>query len=146
MVPAVKDRDAWSNSALIIPAPPSKDFKWLETNPAKFKKRILDKNEQEKDLMIPLLKLIKYWNILEGRPFSSYYLEHFATGRSYPRKNLKEFFYEIISDLSDQRLNQNEKQAIDSLFERRRRLKVMEKENIWEYIETELDTFLPLIK
>jgi predicted nucleotidyltransferase len=146
LVPAVSDRDSWSNSGLLIPAPPSKDFKWRETNPVKFKKRVLDKNEQEKDLVIPLLKLIKYWNVIQGGPFTSYYLEYFATGRSYPKKNLKEFFYEIINDLANERHEPKERKAIDALHERRRRLKVFEKENIFDYIEQELTSFLPLIK
>lgn len=146
LVPAISDKDSWSNSGLLIPAPPSKDFKWLETNPVKFKKKVLDKNEQEKQLMLPLLKLIKYWNVTQGGHFTSYYLENFATGRSYPKKNLKEFFYEIIYDIADQRHEPKERKAIDELYERRRRLKALEKENISEYIEQELTSFLPLIK
>lgn len=77
----------------------------------------------------------------QGGHFTSYYLENLATGRSYPKKNLKEFFYEIINDIADQRHEPKERKAIDELHERRRRLKVLEKENIPEYIEQELMSF-----
>lgn len=145
LVPSYVNESFWNGKELKIPAAPSQEVKWISTDPLGFQEKLLKKDKEENGLIIPLIRLIKYWNVINGKVFGSYALESFVIGRSYPCKNLKEYFYELIKDLSDKEMAASEKEIFDPLFERRRRLKALEEKNIPEYIEQELISFLPAL-
>lgn len=142
LVPAIK---TGYGSEVKIPAPHSNEEKWIETNPEKFKKRLSDRNNDCDGMITPLIKLAKYWNKSNGDFFTSFYLEEFIIGISYPGCNtIREYFFEFISDLGTSDKTEIQTKAIKELKEMKRRLKVLESENMPEYIEHELNLLLPM--
>src|ERR1019366_1192595 len=78
---------------LKIPAPHNKDLKWVDSDLHTFKKQVLTKNKDEGEKIIPIVQLIKYWNVINERPFNSYYLEDFASQRGFSScRTLKGYF------------------------------------------------------
>jgi predicted nucleotidyltransferase len=147
LVPAYYETFVLSSDELKIPAPRNKEIKWITTAPKEFGNKVDKKNIDNDQQILPVIRLLKYWNYINGRLFSSYYLEHFIIEHSYSSCNeLKDYFYEVISDLNkEQNLDQDQKKLVDGLYERRRRLLALEEKNIPEYIEQELMSFLPMI-
>lgn len=146
LVPGYIKEYALASDELRIPAPRSKDVKWIATDPAGFKNNLNRKDENNDRLILPTGRLIKYWNCINGRPFSSYYLEKFIIEHSYSScYNLKDYFFEVISDLNNTGFEDQWQKYVTPLYEKRRRLIALEKQNIPEYIEQELSSFLPLI-
>lgn len=137
----------WSESTfgkqLKIPGSPSKDLTWITTDPSGFKNRVQKKDKTHTGMIIPLIKILKYWNMLNGKPFSSYYLERFIVERTYSGKTIQELFYQTIKELSAQTLNVNQTQKMKELTERKRRLTLLENGKLLEYIEQEFTAFMP---
>jgi predicted nucleotidyltransferase len=127
-----------------IPESPGKDLKWMSTNPKEFKESLLKKDEKESGMTIPLVKILKYWNHLNGKKFSPFNLETIAIEERYSGENLKEDFYNFVSKFSNYRMSDEQTEVMAVLIEKRRRLKAMEDDNIFEYVEQELNTFLPV--
>jgi predicted nucleotidyltransferase len=146
IVPSYSKEIFLSGNELKIPAPRSKEVKWITTSPTEFKNKVIKKNANNDQMILPTVRLMKYWNSINGRPFSSYSLENFIVEHSYSScSNLRDFFYEVISDLNNASLDQQERQFVNKIYEKRRRLISLEKNNIPEYIEQELSSFLPFI-
>jgi hypothetical protein len=71
LVPAV-------NSFLMglqIPAKASDFSDWMQTNPNDFNKDLSRVNQTHNNLVKPAIRLFKYWNAINNRPFESYLLE-----------------------------------------------------------------------
>lgn len=79
IVPAIKN--AYDNYQ--IPAPASNYDKWLMTHPTGFKNTVTTKNSNEKSQIRPLIRLMKYWNALNGYVYSSYELENLIVSHYY---------------------------------------------------------------
>ena len=90
LVPAIVN--LWSQYQ--IPSPASSWEEWLVTDPNGFNQKLTDANTANNYLIKPLVRLVKYWNALNGHYFSSYDLENFTAGLylSYSN-NLKNYFY-----------------------------------------------------
>lgn len=143
LVPAIK---TGNGTEVEIPAPRGNDEKWIETDPEKFKKSVVSRNNDCDGMLIPTIKLAKYWNKCSGDNFYSFYLEDFIIGHSYPGcDTIREYFFEFIDDLSTSSKTDAQKKVITDLKERKRRLKVLEDGKVPEYIEQELNIFLPYI-
>lgn len=69
MVPAIKR--TWLGGYKI----PDKDCGWRSTNPNDFNKGLTEKNKSEGNLIKPTIRLMKYWNAVNGYLFESYDLE-----------------------------------------------------------------------
>lgn len=97
LVPAIK---TWFNG-LQIPAPAKNFESWMETNPVSFKEELQEKNSRTGSNMKPLIRLVKYWNANSGYVFPSYELEQKIVSFWYwGNSNLRDYFYEAISNLS----------------------------------------------
>lgn len=147
LIPSYLERGVFSNT-LKIPAPRSTELKWKESDPSGFKSELKSKNRKNNEMISPLILLLKYWNLINGGLFSSYFFEEFCVlNRSYlDCTTISQYFYEIINDLNNSRSNYDEErsQIVAQLFERRRRLMVLEKNNMHDYVETEFSMFLPM--
>ena len=66
-----------------IPAPSSNYEDWLTTHPTSFKTSVTTKNTNEKSQIRPLIRLMKYWNALNGYVYSSYALESLIVNHYY---------------------------------------------------------------
>lgn len=143
LVPAIK---TGNGTEVKIPAPRSTELKWIETNPEKFKKKLADRNNDCDGMLTPLIKLAKYWSKCNGDHFSSFYLEDSIIRSNYPGCNtIRDYFFEFISDLGTTDKTDEQKKVIADLKERKRRLKALEDGKTPDYIETELNSFIPFI-
>lgn len=145
LVPAYWETYFLASDDLKIPAPRNKELKWITTEPNKLKSTLQEKDKEENGMLVPLIKLIKYFNTLQGKPFDSFAIEKFAVSRSYPCKNLRDYFFELINDLDADGATEPQKKFITELKARRENLVALEKRNLTDYIELELQKFLPLL-
>lgn len=83
------------SESIMIPARASDYQDWQETDPTDFNQRLTDLNKRHKYLIKPLIRLVKYWNALNGYPFESYSLEKDIIQMSFwDCKNLRDYFYQ----------------------------------------------------
>lgn len=86
---------------LRIPAPATNFVDWLVTDPTGFNKALNDANQRESYELLPLIRLLKYWNAANGYAFESYDLEQRLVERSYwTCANLKEYVFAAVGDLT----------------------------------------------
>ena len=97
LVPA---HETWLGQ-LRIPAPASNFTDWIGTDPTGFNKALQDANQGESYQLLPLIRLLKYWNASKGYVFESYNLEQELAQRSYWLcSNLKEYVFAAVEGLS----------------------------------------------
>jgi len=145
LVPAYWETYVLASDDLHIPAPRNKEVKWIVTDPAQFKKDLEYKNSRENNMITPMVQIIKYYNTLKGKPYDSFIIENFAVSRSYPCKDLKDYFFEFINDLRvDKAESDEQRNFISELKSRRENLMLLEKRNLNDYIEQELQKFIPI--
>jgi predicted nucleotidyltransferase len=105
LVPAVNS--CWSG--LEIPARTSDWNDWQEISPWDFQENLIKKNKRTDGYIRKLIRLLKYWNACNGRPFQSYDLEERIVEKNYwqwntiwgPEWNLFRYFYDFASSLSE---------------------------------------------
>ena len=84
-----------------IPAPSSSYTDWLTTHPFKFGQAVTDKNTNESGKIRPLIRLMKYWNALNGKVYSSFELENLIVNHYYYScTTLWDYVNSFISGLS----------------------------------------------
>ena len=110
LVPAIKNN--WGQ--LQIPAKASDSDDWIVTNPTGFNATLTRANQDHNNLIKPLVRLVKYWNVKAGYPFESFSLEQkVVTNAFYPQAKLKDYFYNFANSLtSDYLMAQWKKDAI----------------------------------
>ena len=145
VVPAYFESSFWNGDELKIPAPRNKELKWITTEPQKLKEKLVEKNSEENQLIIPLIKLIKYFNVKQGRPYDSFLIEHHAIKRDYDGETLKDYLFKFIEDLRTDDANEEQKKFITELRLRRNDLMTLQKGSMNDYAILELQKFLPLI-
>ncbi len=146
LVPAFWENSFWNGLQLKIPAPKNKELKWITTSPTELKNDLERKNEKENQQIIPLIKLIKYFNSLKEKPYSSFQLEKVAINLSYSNNGeLKDYLFEFINDLDLEEKTETQTAFIQELKKRRKNLTVLEKGNMPEYAIKEFQKFFPLM-
>jgi hypothetical protein len=96
-------------------------------------------------LFLPLLRIMRYWNVLNKKVFDSYDLERVLLEREYLYcENLMQYFYSACGAINGMAKTEQQKKLAATLTERKRRLKVLVDGKLPEYIEPELSSFLPL--
>lgn len=90
--------------------------KWQSTNPFSLKNTITEANKINNNIR-PLIRLMKYLNVLNGKPYASYELEQkIASMRFWYSKNLEECFYFFVEALMvDYAMSQPAKNAVNKL-------------------------------
>ncbi len=84
-----------------IPAPASSYSTWINTYPHALKGQLNDKNRDNNYQIRKLVRLLKYWNVLNGKVYSSYELEKYVLDKNYWFcTNLKDYFYDAVAGLS----------------------------------------------
>ncbi len=133
----------YSPDAVKIPAPRNKELKWITTEPLNFKKKLAEKDKNNKALIVPLIRILKHWNYLNDKPFSSYELERSIVNQLYNCTTLRDYYFSAVSGLEENIKTEAQKKAYIQLKEKNRRIRVLEREKIVEYIEAEFSSFLP---
>lgn len=73
---------------------------WQSTDPTGFASQLAAKNQQEKYLLKPAIRLLKLWNSQNDWPFASYWLEQYAVGRYfYSNSNIRDYILDLIAGL-----------------------------------------------
>ena len=135
-----------TDSVKKIPAPRAKEFSWINTSPKEFKNSVDAKDRNNKNLIKPLIRIFKYWNFLNDKAFSSYEIEKLLISKSYTSISLKDYFISGINVLTENANTDAQKKVCAALREHRRRLRILEENKIPEYVEPELQAFIPLPK
>ncbi len=87
---------------LQIPAKASDYRDWIPTDPTGFNSKLTEKNKSHNNLIKPLVRLLKYWNVVNQRPFESYSLEQKVVDCYFNNlysKQLKDYFYEFVEGM-----------------------------------------------
>ena len=112
LVPAIKP--IWGT--YMIPDNTTIFSKWQSTNPFTLKNTITEANKINHNVR-PLIRLMKYWNALNRKPYASYELEEkIANMPFWYSKNLEECFYFFVEALmADYSMSQANKNAVNKL-------------------------------
>lgn len=99
LVPAY-NADFYSNDYK-IPAPSSNYDDWISTDPNGFNNDLISKNTSNNYKIKPVIRLIKYWNTLNGKIYSSYELEKHLINVYYSSLNnsIKDYFSDAVNSL-----------------------------------------------
>jgi hypothetical protein len=102
LVPAVRQGNT-TTGTLQIPSPSSDYFDWMATYPYAADQSITDHNGKNSFQSKPLVRLLKFWNAQAdpyGRPFASFEIEQYVTGRSFWLcSSIKDYFYDAVESL-----------------------------------------------
>ncbi len=126
-----------------IPAPKSIQLKWITTNPKELSAKTQIKDKNNKNLILPLIRILKYWNTLNGRQFTSFQIERAIIDRTFTCSTIREFMFNSISSIDAIAKDDKQKNEIKSFREKLRRLRILETNNFPEYVEQEVKSFLP---
>lgn len=84
-----------------IPAPASSYTNWISTNPSGMKTELDTKHRLNNYVIKDLIQLLKYWNVKNGKVYSSYDIERYVLDKwFFSCTNLKEYFYNAVEGLS----------------------------------------------
>ena len=76
LVPATQPY--WWNDTYQIPAPASNYTDWMLTSPSELKKTVDDANNRYNYQIKKLIRLLKYWNVRNGKVYSSFEIEEYV--------------------------------------------------------------------
>lgn len=97
LVPAYRDTDFFGDDLFYIP---DSDTEWKKTDPYGFHDKLERKNNNNKQLIKPLIRLLKDWNAKAGYPVSSFALEQYVVSTTYYfLDTLEEYFFDAIGSL-----------------------------------------------
>jgi predicted nucleotidyltransferase len=134
-----------SSGTVKIPAPKSKELKWVNTNPKDLLTKVQTKDRGNKNLILPVIRILKYWNTLNDRPFLSFQIERAIIDTTFfSCTTIREYLSTSISSINEIANTEIQKRALQKLKEKMRRLRILETNNFHEYIELELNSFLPI--
>ena len=95
LVPGIFDNGIFYDSIEI----PDKDGGWMETEPAKFNKRLTDANTSYKSIVKPIVRFLKAWNANENYPYYSFELESAIVDLNFSGDTFASGFFYAIDNL-----------------------------------------------
>jgi predicted nucleotidyltransferase len=91
---------SWPGRDFLIPDGPDQ---WQITEPIGFQRQLEQANLHSGGRLKPAIRLLKYWNALNGYPWDSYKLEKWAVGLGFgSHLNVADYFFALIDALPDQ--------------------------------------------
>lgn len=143
LVPALQ-ASVWSSDEYLIPSPTSSYQNWTGTSPSQLKRELNNKNTQHNSLIKPLIRVLKYWNALNGKVFSSYELEKHIVNQSYWFcHNLKDCFYSVVEGLNSSGLPTYKATKLERLKSVVAETKRLENNGYTVLAETEIKKVIP---
>jgi hypothetical protein len=141
LVPAYED--FWGKK---IPASTSSFQDWTTTYPNDFNDRLTSANQRNNSNLKPMIRLIKYWNSLNGYIYDSYSLEQHLIESSYwSSYNLKDYFFSAINDLPTRNLTAVKSTKVSRAQDQVRKIKTNEDGGWGTTAEQEARSFLPTL-
>lgn len=100
IIPAVKMYGA-SYSRYNIPAPHQSILQWIDTYPEEIEHSLNESNRCNNFMLKPLIRLLKYWNVTNGKILTSYKIEQYVSSHVFRGCcNIEDYFMEGASWLS----------------------------------------------
>jgi len=135
--------DFWGD--IYIPSRTSPFEEWLKTDPNAFNKKLTDANVRYSYQLKPLVRLMKYWNRLNGSYLSSYQLENWIVETFYWNcTSLKDFVYSTFENLN---YNFNDPQGYKDKVDRAKKIisqtKEYEQKGLSYSAESEIEKLFP---
>ncbi len=117
-----------------IPAPASSYSTWINTYPHALKGQLNDKNRDNNYQIRKLVRLLKYWNVLNNKVYSSYELEKYVLDKYYWLcTNLKDYFYDAVEGLPTYNLSYTNELKVNKLKDIVKETKDKERQG-WNYL------------
>lgn len=127
LVPAVKN-NRWFSETLYIP---KNQIEWQSTDPKGFNKELSDANQKYKNIVKPIIRLLKYWNHKNNYPYDSYELEQIISKMNFSGDNIETGFYYAIELLPTSRRSEFTKGKVKTLRNNKNWIiEYLERENI----------------
>ena len=99
-----------------IPAPSSSYLNWISTNPSGMKTELDNKHRDNNYVIRDLIQILKYWNVKNGKIYSSYEIERYVLDKSFFFcTNLKDYFYSAVEGLYTYGLSINNSNKVSRL-------------------------------
>lgn len=120
LVPALNT--GWFGDNYQIPSKDDDIDDWIDTDPNNFNEELTEANIANKDLIKPLIRLLKYWNAKYGYIFESFLFEKDIVATDYfwiaSNKSLKDYLYKYIESMEvDESIAQWKQDQINKLKE-----------------------------
>lgn len=133
------------NYGYYIPSPASSWTDWVATNPNATNQALIDKNKAEHYQIKPLVRLVKYWNALQGYPFASFAIEQFIVQMSfYSCISLRDYFYAFWAHVGyNASASQSVKEKVDRAKKYAAQAKSYETAGLPTSAETEIKKIVP---
>ena len=101
---------------MYIPAPVSNWSDWISTDPGKIKNDLVAKHSYNNYLIRDLVIILKYWNVKNGKVYTSYELENYIVNKwFFSCTNIKDYFFSAVEGLPTSGLPSYKKSKVDSL-------------------------------
>jgi len=145
IVPAYYDSVFLGSDELKIPGPKAEDVEWITTDPVEFRRKVEAKDKEEKGMFLPLIRIIKYWNVINNYPFSSYVIESHLLNKSdyWNCKTSKDYLMDAIDHMDETIGDDKQQSCIRALKQMRQRIIVLEKNAMTEYALIEIQKQFP---
>jgi predicted nucleotidyltransferase len=99
-----------------IPAPVSSYTTWIPSYPNAMRSQLNDKNNANNYQIRKLVRLLKYWNVKNGKVYSSFELEKYVLDKYFFYcSNLKEYFFQAVEGLNTYNLPYYKESKVNSL-------------------------------
>ena len=99
-----------------IPAPASSYTTWISSYPNAMKKQLNDKNNANNYQIRKLVRLLKYWNVKNGKVYTSFDLEKYVLDKYFIYcYNLKDYFYQAVEGLNAYELTYYKESKVNAL-------------------------------
>ncbi len=139
LAPAYK---SWGT--LYIPAPAFDYSNWISTDPNTMKNDLDVKNRDNNYQIRKLVRLLKYWNVNNGKVYTSYELEKYIIDKTYFWcDNLKDYFYSAVEGLSTWNLPNYKETKVNRLKETIAKTKEYESNGMPIAAESEIKKAIP---
>lgn len=131
-------------NGLYIPAPASDYQDWILTDPASVRTALNNSNNTNNHQIRKVVRLLKYWNVLNGRPYTSYSLEKYVIERYFWFcKNLKDYLFHAVNDLPTLGLSVANTAKVNNLKQIVNQTKQYEADGMPHTAETEIKKAFP---
>lgn len=98
LVPAIQEVHFLDNVTLYIP---DRFNYWQTTEPFAFSQKLSQANSSYKNIVKPIIRLLKFWNASASYPFASFELEQLIADMNFSRDNYESGFFYAIRKLPD---------------------------------------------
>ncbi len=135
-----------SEDQVKIPAKKGDEVIWISTSPQDFKNAVLTKDKNNNKFILPSIRLYKYWNLLNNKPFLPYEIEKYIVEKTYyfifSTPSLEEYFLAIANDLQSIAKNDKQKESVKLLQEKIKDLQQIVQNNVTQF-DANFSAYLP---